>query len=126
MNPLDQIQAQVMTAVNGPCHGRAGNYYVLQTGSAIPCNFIPNMGDFKSVFDTGGAEIDFDVMTGFFSADELTSAPNEMGRGTIGDKFVFTDDSSTWYIRQVAETAIYGGSYYDVIITNYQGPMTGV
>ncbi len=127
MNTLDTIQAQVMRAVNGPCQGRPGNYRVAGTVVDIPLNFIPNANRFQSVFDTGGSDVDFDIITGLFSASEVTATPLEQGRGTAGDTWVFSDTTAeTWHVKQLAASAENVGSYYDVLMTNYSGPLKGV
>ncbi len=116
-----------MRAVNGPCQGRPGNYRVGGNTPDIPLNFIPDANLFQSVFDTGSTERDFDVIVGYFSAVELIATPLEQGRGSAGDTWVFTDTSSeTWHVKQLAASAENAGSYYEVLMTNYSGPLKGV
>ncbi len=127
MNVIDHIQADVFTACNSDLHGRAGNYRIANTIVDIPMNVVVPPDKWKSVFDTGGSEIDFNIITAYVGANELTVAPLEQGRGTAGDTFVFTDfPSKTWHVRSLGTSAEYAGNYYDIVLADYTGPINGV
>ncbi len=127
MNVVDQIQADVMQAVNGMVHGRPGRYYTVGDATGTAMNFIVSMDSWKSVFDTGTSEINFNLMKVLISRDDLTSQPSEQGCGTVGDTLIFDDFlSTTWHVREVGSSADYSGSYYDILIADYSGPINGV
>ncbi len=127
MNVIDQMQADVMQAVNGDVHGRPGKYYVVGNATGFATNFIVSMDSWKSVFDTGSSEINFNLMRVLVNRDDLTVEPLEQGRGTVGDTLIFDDFlGTTWHVREVGSSADYSGSYYDVLIADYSGPINGV
>ncbi len=75
----------------------------------------------------GSGEINFNLMKLLISRDDLAVEPVEQGRGTVGDTLIFDDFlSTTWHVRAVGSSADYSGSYYDVTISDYSGPINGV
>lgn len=109
-------------------HGRAGNYYVAGAPStAIPMSIVIKVDQHKSVFDTGGIEIDFNLISGLICAKDIPAAPIEQGRGTKGDIFIFSDTPTiSWHVRNLGASAVDSGNYYDVVLSDYDGPITGV
>lgn len=128
MNILDQMQADVFSAVCGPMHGRSAMGYVDandNTGFAFYPIVAPDA--WKSVYDTGTDSIDFDAFPALFGANEVVLEPQQVGRGSTGFRVVFDEHPGvTWYVRNVGASSAYAGAYYNVTLTNYNGPINGV
>lgn len=127
MNTIDSIMADVFTACNSTIHGRAGNYFVAGNNTPNPMFIVIKIDKHTSMFDTGGIEFDFNLIQGLVSANDIPAAPKEQGRGTVGDTFIFTDTPSiTWHVRNCGSNAVESGNYYDVVLSDYNGPITGM
>jgi hypothetical protein len=128
MNIMDSLQASVLKSVNSKVHGRSAMGYLNAsdtTGFAF--NVIVKPDSWRSVFDTGTDSIDFDAMPAIFCSKDVALTPEQVGRGSTGFRLVFDDvPGVTWYVRNVAASAEYVGGYYDVSLTNYNGPINGV
>jgi hypothetical protein len=127
LNPIDQMSAEVMTACNGPLHGRPAIYYTVGGATQTPLNVIIKPDAWKSMFDTGSDSLDFEINQCFIGRNDLPTTPVEVGRGTTGDYIIFNDFLSvTWWVRNIGATPDYSGAYYDLVLSNYNGPINGV
>lgn len=76
--------------------------YTPQSGAARNIN-IKITDEVDEVFETGTADLDFDVLTILIAADDTTGVAvvSEMGRPGAGDTLVIpTNSSPVWYVRK--------------------------
>lgn len=98
---------------------------VLYAGQQL--NIVVSPDNWRSVFDTGSDDLDFNVIPADIGANDIETAPVEVGRGSTGDTIVFDDfPLKTWYVRSLGASAEYVGAYYSVVLADYNGPMNGV
>lgn len=114
--------------------GQNGTTVAIHTASGATVSYagvqlgvMVDMDNWKSVFDSGTIDIDFNLMPCTICANDIATMPVEQGRGGAGDTIVFDDfPATTWHVRMLNQSAEYAGSYYGLVITDYNGPMTGV
>jgi len=128
MNAIDEIMGQVFTACNADIHGRPAQYYTSAAdGTGIPINVVVKPDAWRSMFDTGTDDLNFDAFPAMIGVNDVATQPEIVGRGSTGARIIFTAfPSVTWYVRNVGASADYVGAYYDIALTSYNGPINGV
>lgn len=122
------IIERAMLGTTAAIHNFSSQTPVIKNALSFYVIIEPSLWD--SVFDTGTDEIDFNGTTIRISKKDLPFKPQETGRGGAGDNMVFEDvnreSGRTWHVRNLENVADYSGAFYQVLITDYSGPINGV